>query len=545
MRKKNVIVAGVCTCMLGLALTSCIPATETGTPPDPAPEGGYRQLEAGGLDAINGQIERTSSEYAPKVNTLEDGRQVQLVPDDGYNSVYSSNGMYNTYFLNAENRGCDSCHTEGLYDLIENMPYVHWDMSNGLKTNEDVTDCLGCHEEEESQTQGGLNAFGSIIHGIHSKDSFNGDCMSCHDATTGGTDMRLWEQAKYGVLSGISDVPDVTGEFSFDQTTLGGENTEWTYWESEAEAPYIDSGLKDRFDVADLPSFDEWEISVTGLVGEEKSWTLSELIALAQEKGAEDTFISTMCCEINDDHGEWITTAEITGINVKWILEELCGGVTDDATAVTVIGADGYGGPDLYGGVFNQGFTLDQMEEEGTWLVYEINGHRLTMLEGYPVRAWTQGHAISNSTRWASEINVNQRDPELHDGIGLEGVVSNVGVPWTPNEETGDAKWYNNPSVAVMDTPEGLIIPTGQPYTFEGYAYSYNDQITAVEFSMDGGETWTSFDTSDSNKYVWTYWRFNWTPETDGAYVLQVRARTAQGWVSYQPDQVMVNAKSA
>lgn len=60
---------------------------------------------------------------------------------------------------------------------------------------------------------------------------------------------------------------------------------------------------------------------------------------------------------------------------------------------------------------------------------------------------------------------------------------------------------------------------------------------------MDGGATWTRFDTSDSDKKKWVYWTFEYTPEEAGAYVLNVRAVSGDGRVSYRPDRIMINAK--
>lgn len=541
--RKCVLWAGALSCVMGLSLVACVPEAERqaneATNDGAVVTSGFDANPEEGLEGIANGMDALSEEYAPIVTTLEDGRQVQLTPDDDPSYLYGSSvSSYNTYYLDADNRGCASCHQDGLGDLLQNMTFAHWNMDNGLGTNIDVTDCLGCHTEQEGQTPVAAGQFGSIIHGIHNKDSFKGGCMSCHSATNDGSGdgLKLWEQAKYDAFSGMRSVENVQGDFSYDQDVVGGNNFEWAFWPGDVDGssyPWLDEGIKNP--EGDVAEYEDWVITVSGMVDTPKQWTLSELIAEAPS----ETFVSTMECEINPANGEWIGNAEITGIPVSWILNQV--GVQEGAGYLTAYGADGYGNPAVYGSDFNDGNSIDNVENEGSWIVYEINGKPLSRMEGFPCRMWNQGHAISNSARWFNEIEVHDRGYHMHDGIG-DPDDPTTGVPWTNHEET-EATFYNKPTVAVMGTPEGLIIPAGEPYAFEGYAYAIDEQIATVEFSLDGGETWTAFDTSDSDKFKWVHWRFAYAPDDPGAYVLQVRATTSEGRISYLPDRVMVNVK--
>ena len=102
----------------------------------------------------------------------------------------------------------------------------------------------------------------------------------------------------------------------------------------------------------------------------------------------------------------------------------------------------------------------------------------------------------------------------------------------------------NRPNATICGTPEGLIIETGKPYTFQGYADAFDHKVKTVEFSMDHGATWTPFELGETDVNKWVWWSFEWTPPENGAYCLSVRATTEQGEVSYLADEVMVNAKS-
>lgn len=87
-------------------------ADETATATEQEP---WQYLEGMGIENIYNAKEQRAADYAPEVITLEDGRQVQRTPDSGDSYWYTdAPSAYNTYYLKADQRGCESCHTEGL-----------------------------------------------------------------------------------------------------------------------------------------------------------------------------------------------------------------------------------------------------------------------------------------------------------------------------------------------------------------------------------------------------------------------------------------------
>lgn len=76
------------------------------------------------------------------------------------------------------------------------------------------------------------------------------------------------------------------------------------------------------------------------------------------------------------------------------------------------------------------------------------------------------------------------------------------------------------------------VSAVGDEIIFSGYADDCGTAITAVEFSMDGGKTWTSCATENAVSYRWVAWNFAYTAEKAGTYKLDVCARTADGTVS-------------
>ena len=89
------------------------------------------------------------------------------------------------------------------------------------------------------------------------------------------------------------------------------------------------------------------------------------------------------------------------------------------------------------------------------------------------------------------------------------------------------------------------VIKVGDQISFEGYADDFNTAISAVEFSLDGGATWTSYKTANASSRLWVYWNFDYVTEAPGTYRLDVRARAADGTVSPLASSVVFTVEEA
>lgn len=465
------------------------------------------------IQNMYGQMQERTEEYAPRVTTLPSGVQVQRTPDDigGYWHRPGDTTAYNTYYLNADNRGCAACHGN-LADLIASMDYEHLTFANTYDMEMEVQDCFICHDVGDGYIYK-MYEFGSLIHGIHSKDTFTGGCMSCHTATSDGQGLRLWDEAKYDVLQGITFLSDIEGEFSYDQDKLtateGIMNVNWMSGDTTLEMAGAD--------LAQMPLdedlFNNWPISITGAVDNPIQTTLGELIKTAPSEKR----ILTNMCVMNPNGGPYISNVEITGIPMSWLLEQA--GVQDGATAVMNTAPDGWA----------RGTLMTTIEGEGAWLVYEMNGERLAWESGYPAVTFSAGCAAPDHIRRVTTLEVVTTPPDevkIFDG-------------WY--EEDGTP--VNKPSVGIYHFHEGQIIPAKEAYIFEGYAYAFDEQVTAVEFSLDRGRTWTTFSTEDSDLTRWVYWYFTYTPKEPGAYVLSVRAVSETGKITTVAEEILFNAK--
>ena len=472
------------------------------------------------VNRIFSDAESKSKSNAPKVITLENGVQIQRTPDDvgGYWHRPGNYNSYNTYYLDADNRGCAACHAS-LNDLLDNMSYEHLTFHNGYGIELEAMDCMICHDDGDGYLYT-VRDFGTLIHGIHSSQTFSamgGNCWSCHQATADGKGMLLWDQAKYDVLQGISFVSDVQGEFSYSQdVTSDMSQTNMGYWMSgTADNAMYGAGVMDL--PLDEELFNNWEITVDGDVDNPFTMTLPELI---EQFGTQED-IMTDACVMNPLGGPWIATTNVTGISISKMLEYAA--CKEGATAVMSFASDGW----------NRGIYLEELAKDDALLAIELNGERLPWAFGDPCSTWNGAGSAASCIRNVVELRV----------VSDEHIKTFDGWHFVDDDLNYSEDYINKPNVGFFHFQEGQIVKAGEPVTFQGYADAYDEAIAAVEFSLDRGKTWTRFETPDTTRKRWVVWNFTYVPENVTSYVLSVRAVTTEGTVNRIPEEVLFNAK--
>lgn len=474
-------------------------------------------------------------EYAPEVRTLSSGVKVQRTPSEYGVYAWQINGQnisYNTYYLDADHRGCGACHTD-LNDTLRNMPFQHPAVWNDALDNQGtVESCLFCHTYTHGYCISDYD-FGTFIHGMHygkqageAFKTLGGNCMSCHNMTSDGQGIALWDVVKYDKMVGILDVADVQGDFAYNQDYVQTQEELFTYdWlHSYYDALRRGTGANGLNVEYPQALYDEWTITVEGNVASPYTALLKDLIAEAEEEGVVVTKVSKMHCTWNAVGGGGIGQAEITGIPVSWLIDK-AGGYLPGSTGVNCKRADG-GDPE-------RSWSLDHLNN--AYLVYEIGGERIDPTHGAPCCNWVEGVDAQSCTK-TPDTYVVRSEADNFDYNGGAG---------TPNgwfDENGE--YTNNPNATILGVPEGLIVQTGEPFQFHGYVDAYNEHIVSMEFSMDGGATWTKYDIGDTDVNKLITWTFDFTPESDGSYLLMVRATTETGRISPCYHKAMITARS-
>jgi sulfite dehydrogenase len=73
-------------------------------------------------------------------------------------------------------------------------------------------------------------------------------------------------------------------------------------------------------------------------------------------------------------------------------------------------------------------------------------------------------------------------------------------------------------------------VAAGRPYPMEGIAFDGGSGIKQVQFSTDGGASWSDAILGENlGRYSFRRWRAEWTPPGRGTYRLQVRATNRAG----------------
>lgn len=69
----------------------------------------------------------------------------------------------------------------------------------------------------------------------------------------------------------------------------------------------------------------------------------------------------------------------------------------------------------------------------------------------------------------------------------------------------------------------------GDSIEFNGYVDDFENNIAAIQFSLDDGGTWTTYEVSKAAPDKGVNWHFSYTPEQAGLYLLKVRAVDGKG----------------
>jgi DMSO/TMAO reductase YedYZ molybdopterin-dependent catalytic subunit len=229
-----------------------------------------------------------------------------------------------------------------------------------------------------------------------------------------------------------------------------------------------------------------------------------------------------------------VGNAEWTGVSLAALLERA--GLEEDACEIVLEGADRGvpaeppvpPGPISYARSLPRGKAL----QRDVLLAYQMNGRDLPLDHGYPVRAVVPGHYGMASVKWLTHVRAVREpfrgywqtsDYAYWDDLDGKPVRRALGEMRLKSEIT-------RPRVYETLAPD-------QVYTVGGAAWAGETEVTGVEVSTDGGQTWAEAEFLDpARRHAWRRWKFDWrTPREPGRYTLLSRARGADG--SAQPEK--------
>lgn len=239
-----------------------------------------------------------------------------------------------------------------------------------------------------------------------------------------------------------------------------------------------------------------WSLAVGGMVDSPLKLTLSDLAQLPSL-----TEYVTLECVSNDVGGGLMSTGSFTGVSLRDLLKKA--GVQAGGTWAAFKAVDDYA----------ESYPMSLIQGAPEILVaYQMDGGPLPMGHGFPARIVIPGHYGMKGPKWLNSITVVN-----HESGGY----------W---EQQG---WDHNAVIkttARFDVPtDGDIVKLGT-VALSGVAFAGTRGISKVEYSTDGGRSWTAAPFQPPlSPLTWVLWQADWTPGGEGAYTLQVRATDGTG----------------
>ena len=295
-----------------------------------------------------------------------------------------------------------------------------------------------------------------------------------------------------------------------------------------------------RYHEADIPTSidtDKFRLEIKGKVSSPLSLSLHdlktqfepvEMVAVNQCSGNSRGFF-----EPRVPGGQWANgamgNARWKGVRLADILRKA--GIDSKAKQVGFRGLDG---PVLdTTPPFQKALDADHAMDGEVMVAYEMNGADLPMLNGFPLRLVVPGYYATYWVKHLHQITVLDEDLASFWMVTAYRIPDNDCACITP----GTAMPKATRPIGRMDVrsfitslTDGGKIAVGKHVKVRGIAFAGGSPIDKVQFSSDGGQTWTEAKLGkDYGNYSFREWTFHFKPETAGVYNLQCCAITRAG----------------
>jgi len=253
------------------------------------------------------------------------------------------------------------------------------------------------------------------------------------------------------------------------------------------------------------------ELTIGGAVANPVSFTPEQIRRLPRRR-----LTATLECAGNGrsfmkpavDGEQWrlgaVSTAEWEGISLSEILAQV--GIATSAVEIVFHSADG----------FARSLSIAQSMDPDTLVVDTMNGELLTPDHGAPLRLLVAGWYGMASVKWLARIEV-VREP-FRGHFQVERYV--IG------DEPVRAM---RPRSLILEPSEGAVLGRANQ-KIRGLAWTGAGQITTVQFSDDGGESWSPATLlGQPQPYTWRQWEIDWLPRQSGPAALFARAMDSNG----------------
>jgi DMSO/TMAO reductase YedYZ molybdopterin-dependent catalytic subunit len=280
--------------------------------------------------------------------------------------------------------------------------------------------------------------------------------------------------------------------------------------------------VRDHFREPEL-SLRAWTLKVEGRVAHPLELSMADLLESPTRK-----LEAVLECAGNAAGGSAVSNAVWEGAPLADVLRQA--GAAPDAVSVLLEGADsGRLMQDSPALPYCQLMPASKCMQPESLLAFKLNGAFLPRRNGFPVRALFPGWYAMDSVKWLRRILVLGPGDQASDfeASGMNQVYNRIVKP-----PAGDPKISRLTGIAIKSAiawpAAGAKLPVGR-HLIRGYAWTGAGLVRSVDFSSDGGATWTpaQLDSRPKN-FSWVAWSYHWSA-APGDHVLMSRATGADG----------------
>jgi DMSO/TMAO reductase YedYZ molybdopterin-dependent catalytic subunit len=172
---------------------------------------------------------------------------------------------------------------------------------------------------------------------------------------------------------------------------------------------------------------------------------------------------------------------------------------------------------------------LEKAMSPHTILASRMNGEALPVVHGGPVRLIVPGWGGTYSLKWLTHVKAAEQP---WNGFWMNPAFRIPVYSITPGnfDSPFETKPFTEFSVSsVITRPLDYETVKSGTASIQGYAWTGECEVAAVNISTDGGQTWHPATLGPRrSSYAWTQWAFTWHA-APGTYVLMARAKDSLG----------------
>jgi DMSO/TMAO reductase YedYZ molybdopterin-dependent catalytic subunit len=181
---------------------------------------------------------------------------------------------------------------------------------------------------------------------------------------------------------------------------------------------------------------------------------------------------------------------------------------------------------------FEKSLEIEHARDGNVMVAYEMNGQPLPMLNGFPLRIVVPGWYGTYWVKALSSITVLDQPLKTFWMDKAYRIPNNPFAqedPQTLASTTVPISHMAVRSIFVSPGPEEEV-QAGSVCRVQGVANDGGSGIRKVEFSSDGGASWSdALLGNDLGNFSWRLWHTDWKPTAKGSYRLMVRATNREG----------------